>query len=292
MSTSDLISRLERLGIRLWVENDRLHFDAPEGAISEVQAELIEHKSEILKRLLKAQEIRKSRQPALRPVSRSGSAPLSFVQSRLWFLDQFEGGSSVYNMPSAMRLEGVLEVDALEASLNALVERHEALRTHFGVEDGDPVQVIAPQLKVPLPVDDLTGVPDQEREAELQKRVQSETGAPFDLAQGPLLRTRLLRLGERTHVLVLTLHHIISDGWSMSILMRELSALYTACCQGQPSPLPALTVQYADYAIWQRDWLQGDVLEKQLYWTCQPTGHGRRCRVTGGRSWTLTCLRH
>jgi len=193
--------------------------------------------------------------------------PTSFAQGRLWFLDQFEPGSSVYNIPLVLKLEGVLDVEALEAALNALVERHEALRTCFGMEGSDPVQVIAPKLKVPLPVDDLGGVAEEEREAGLQKRVQSEADMPFDLALGPLLRARLLRLGERNHVLVLTLHHIISDGWSMGVLIRELSALYRACGEGAPSPLPALPVQYADYAIWQRDWLQGAVLDKQLsYW--------------------------
>ena len=193
--------------------------------------------------------------------------PTSFAQGRLWFLDQFEPGSSVYNIPLVLKLEGVLDVEALEAALNVLVERHEALRTRFGVDEGDPVQLVAAALKVPLPVDDLGGVEEEEQEAELQKRVQSEADMPFDLAQGPLLRARLLRLGERNHVLVLTLHHIISDGWSMGVLIRELSALYRACGEGAPSPLPALPVQYADYAIWQRDWLQGAVLDKQLsYW--------------------------
>ena len=138
MSTSDQISRLERLGIRLWVENDRLHYDAPAGTISEMQAELIQQKSEILKSLLKAEEKKKSRRPALRSISRSSNAPLSFVQKRLWFLDQFEPNSSVYNIPSAVRLEGLLDVEALEGSLNALVERHETLRTCFGMEGSDP----------------------------------------------------------------------------------------------------------------------------------------------------------
>jgi len=267
MSTDDLITRLERLGIRLWVENDQLRYEAPAGVISNVQAELIQRKSEFIKRLLKAQETRKPNQSALRPVSRSGNAPLSFEQRRLWFLDQLEPGSSAYNMPVVLNLVGILDVDALEAALNALVARHETLRTRFGVEAGDPVQIIAAELKAPLPVDDLGSVPETEREAQLQKQMQSEADAPFDLAQGPLLRARLLKLGEQAHVLVLTLHHIIFDGWSMSVLMRELSVLYGAGCRGESSPLPALPIQYADYAIWQRDWLQGPVLEKELsYW--------------------------
>jgi surfactin family lipopeptide synthetase A len=229
----------------------------------------LEERSQLEKRLLRKRRgsVRKSTIPR-----RATPTPVvsSFSQARLWILDQFEGGGSVYNMSSAMRLEGVLDVDALEAALNALMERHEILRTSFSVDDRNPVQVIAPQLKLPLPVDDLTAVPDQEQEEELRRRVQSETGAAFDLKQGPLLRARLLRLGERTHVLVLTQHHIISDGWSTGIFLRELSALYTAFCQGKPSPLPALPIQYADYAVWQRDWLQGDVLEKQVsYWRQQ-----------------------
>ena len=229
----------------------------------------LEERSQLEKRLLRNRRgsARKSTIPR-----RATPTPVvsSFSQARLWILDQFEGGGSVYNMPAAMRLEGVLDVDALEAALNALMERHEILRTSFSVDDRNPVQVIAPQLKLPLPVDDLTAVPDQEQEEELRRRVQSETGAAFDLEQGLLLRARLLRLGERTHVLVLTSHHIISDGWSMGIFLRELSALYTSFCQGKPSPLPALQIQYADYAVWQRDWLQGDVLEKQTsYWRQQ-----------------------
>lgn len=226
----------------------------------------LEERSRLEMRLLKKKSKTASRAAIPRRATASPSPP-SFAQSRLWFLDQFEPGSSAYNIPSAVRLEGLLDVGALEAALNALVARHEALRTHFGVVAGDPVQVIAADLKVPLPVDDLGSLPEAEREARLQKQLQSEAGTPFDLAQGPLLRARLLRFEEQAHVLVLTLHHIISDGWSTGVLMRELSALYAACCRGESSPLPALPIQYADYAIWQRGWLQGDVLEKQLsYW--------------------------
>ncbi len=231
-----------------------------------------EERSQLENRLLQ-QRSKRSKSVAKTEIRRRATltpCPTSFAQGRLWFLDQFEPGSSVYNIPLAVRLAGVLDVEALEAALNALVERHEALRTRFGLEEGDPVQLIAAALKVPLPVDDLGSVPEEGREEEVQKRVQTEGDIPFDLAQGPLLRARLLRLEERTHVLVLTLHHIISDGWSMGVLMRELSALYRACGQGAPSPLPALPVQYADYAIWQRDWLQGAVLDKQLsYWRDQ-----------------------
>ena len=169
-------------------------------------------------------------------------SPLSFAQARLWFLDQLEPGSSLYNIPSAIRLEGALDVEALASSLDALVERHETLRTRFEVEDENPVQVIAPALKVPLPITDLGGVPETEREAELQRQMQSEASTPFDLGKGPLLRAQLLRLEEQAHVLVLTVHHIVSDGWSMGVLMRELSALYAASYQGKPSPLPALPI--------------------------------------------------
>lgn len=268
MSANDLISRLERLGIRLWIENNRLHYDAPTGTISKIQAQLIHRKSEIIKHLLKVEELRKSKQPVLRPMSRpSGKAPMSFVQRRLWFLDQLEPGSSTYNIPSLHRFEGELHVAALEASLNALIKRHETLRTHFELEKDDPVQVITPALKISLLVDDLASLPDEERELELQKRIQSESNTPFNLAQGPLLRARLFKLATQTYVLAFTLHHIIFDGWSMDVLIRELSVLYDAYSQGKPSPLPALPVQYADYTAWQHDWLQGEKLKKQLsYW--------------------------
>jgi hypothetical protein len=198
------------------------------------------------------------------PTDKTKSVPLSFAQQRLWFLDQFEPGSAVYNIPAAVRLTGLLDVTALEQSLNEIVQRHEALRTTFSAVQGEPMQVITPTLTLTLVVTDLQEFPEAEWEAEARRLATQEARRPFDLSQGPLLRATLLRLGERDHVLLLTMHHIVSDGWSMSILFRELSVLYEAFSTGRPSPLPELAIQYADFAVWQRQWLQGEVLEEQL----------------------------
>ncbi|MBA3246893.1 MAG: hypothetical protein H0T63_02280 [Pyrinomonadaceae bacterium] len=193
--------------------------------------------------------------------------PPSFAQQRLWFLDQLGPASPLYNHPSAIRLNGVLSVEALHQTLNGIVARHEILRTTFATVDEQPVQIITPTLGVPLPVIDLSELPETEREAEAQRLVREEAQRPFDLAQGPLLRTSLLRLGSEEHILLLALHHIISDGWSTGVFFQEIAALYEAFSTGKPSPLPALPIQYADYAVWQREWLQGEVLEKHLsYW--------------------------
>ncbi|MGH7829989.1 MAG: non-ribosomal peptide synthetase, partial [Candidatus Binatia bacterium] len=202
--------------------------------------------------------------------------PASFAQQRLWFLDQLEPGSSAYNIPAAFRLTGRLNVAALEQSLNEILARHEVLRTSFSGADGQPVQVIAPTLRLSLPVTDLTAAPQTEREIEAIRLMNQESRRPFDLAQAPLLRAGLLRLAEESHILLLCNHHIISDGWSMGVLLREISALYDAFSSGRPSPLPPLPIQYADFAVWQRQWLEGETLQKQLsYWKNQLDGMPR-----------------
>ncbi|WP_444546339.1 amino acid adenylation domain-containing protein [Archangium lansingense] len=209
----------------------------------------------------------------LKRVARGGVLPLSFAQQRLWFLDQLEPGSAFYNVPAVVKLTGVLDVGALERSFEELVRRHEALRTRFGTEGGAPVQVICQEPVFAFSVEDLSELPEAVREGEAKRRVEEEAQHPFDLASGPLLRTKLLKLGEREHVLVLVMHHIVSDGWSMGILVRELAGLYEAFSQGKPSPLAELPVQYADYAAWQREWLRGEVLDAQLgYWRKQLKG--------------------
>ena len=199
-----------------------------------------------------------------------GSAPLSFAQQRLWFLDQLEPGNPTYNMPAAFRLKGLLHVAALEQSLNEIIRRHASLRTTFSMVDGEPVQVIAPSEGRSMAVVDLRDYPEGEREEEARRRVREEAGRPFNLARGPLFRSKLLRLGEDDHVLLLTMHHIVSDGWSMGLLYHELSMLYRAFVNGEPSPLSELPIQYADFAVWQREWLQGSVLANQIsYWKKQ-----------------------
>ncbi|MBZ4423317.1 non-ribosomal peptide synthetase, partial [Myxococcus sp. RHSTA-1-4] len=204
--------------------------------------------------------------PDIAPVPRTGPLPLSFAQQRLWLLEQLEPGSATYNMPSFVRLEGPLDVDALRRALDALVGRHETLRTTFIQQGEQPVQVIAPGAALPLEVEDLGGLESQAARAELERRLREEVSRPFNLATGPLVRARLLKLGPTEHVLALNMHHIVSDGWSLGVLIREVAALYDACAQGQPSPLPPLPIQYADYAVWQRGWLRGAVLDEQLGW--------------------------
>ncbi len=213
-----------------------------------------------------------SRSPIKR-VSREGNLAVSFAQQRLWFIDQLEPGGSAYNLPTGVRLRGQLDVDALEATFNEIVRRHESLRTTFTVRDGQPVQVIGPAMPVELPLIDLSEWPEAEREQETARLVQAEAQRPFDLATGPMLRTTLLRLSPQEHIVLLTMHHIVGDGWSMGVLVNEVAALYRAFLAGEESPLAELSIQYADYAAWQREWLQGEVLERQLnYWKEQLTG--------------------
>ncbi len=199
--------------------------------------------------------------------------PVSFAQQRLWFLDQLVPGNPFYNVPTAVRLIGSLDIAALEHTFNEIVRRHEALRTTFRMVSGQPVQVIAPSLSIPLPVVDLQQLSVAEREAQVKLLATAEFQHPFDLAQGPLLRVKLLQLSGSEHVLVVIIHHIVADGWSIGVLMRELRALYAAKASGQPSPLADLPIQYADFAHWQRQWLQAEVLTTQLaYWQHQLAG--------------------
>ncbi|HEU4882529.1 MAG TPA: condensation domain-containing protein, partial [Longimicrobium sp.] len=194
-------------------------------------------------------------------------APLSFAQERLWFLDRLEPGSTAYNMPSPLRLRGTLDVRALERALGEIIRRHESLRTVFREVDGAPVQVVMPFGGFTLAVEDCSRPAEADRETEVRRRVAEDSARPFDLATGPLFRASLLRLGEDDHVLLLSMHHIVSDEWSMGVLSRELSALYEAFREGRESPLPELPVQYADYAAWQREQLEREALEQQLgYW--------------------------
>ncbi len=204
------------------------------------------------------------------PVSREEELPLSFAQERMWFLNQLDPGSSTYNMSTAIRLRGSLNRTALEQSFTELVRRHEALRTTFREVNGRVVQIIAPVTTAALDFIDLSAMAAAEREDEAQHLLRAESGAPFNLAEGPLLRARLLQLGDQDHVLLLTMHHIVSDGWSMNILVRELTALYSTFVNDIPPALPELPIQYADYAVWQKSWLTGEILDRQLtYWRTQ-----------------------
>ncbi|BAY48984.1 peptide synthetase [Scytonema sp. HK-05] len=204
--------------------------------------------------------------PPIVPVPREKNLPLSFAQQRLWFLHQLAPHDTSYNISTTVRLIGSLNVPALEQSLNEIVRRHEVLRTTFTVENGQPVQVIARTLTLAVPVVDLSEIPVNKQQ-KIRTIAKEEAEKPFTIDKSPLLRVTLLRLGEADNVVLFTMHHIISDGWSMGVIIREIPTLYEAFCLGKSSPLPELPIQYADFAVWQRQWLQGEVLETQLaYW--------------------------
>jgi amino acid adenylation domain-containing protein len=204
-----------------------------------------------------------------RPIPRRAggdSTPLSFAQQRLWFIHRLDPESPAYNMPFPLRLRGRLDAAALRRALAGIVRRHETLRTTFVAEEGEPVQRVRPAGPVRLPLADLSALPPERAEAEALRLAREEALRPFDLERGPLLRAALLRLDAGEHAALFTLHHVVGDAWSMEVLVRELSALYAASSRGEPSPLPELPVQYADFAVWQRARLAGEALESQLGW--------------------------
>ncbi len=208
--------------------------------------------------------------PPLRPVGRDIELPLSFAQQRLWFLDQIESGSAFYNISGAVCLSGKLDAQSLERALFEMTRRHEILRTTFKAADGLPRQVIATPVQSPLPILDLRALSESDREAETERIINSEANKMFDLSEGPLFRVILIRLKAEEHVVFLTMHHIISDGWSVGLFIKEVFAIYAAYCEGKQSSLPDLPIQYADFAVWQQQWLQGELIEKELtYWTRQ-----------------------
>ncbi len=206
--------------------------------------------------------------PNIIPTSRrDGPQPLSFGQQRLWFLDQLDPGSASYNNCTAITLDGALDSSLLERSLNEIVRRHEALRTLFIYENGQALQRIDAEACLHVPLIHLESLPPEERRAKVDRLTAVEAAEPFDLAQGPLLRAKVLRMEAERFILLLSVHHIVSDGWSMGVLINELSSIYTAYSQGRRPDLPALPVQYADFSAWQRERLQGDVLDEHLrYW--------------------------
>jgi amino acid adenylation domain-containing protein len=205
--------------------------------------------------------------PRLRPREQPGPAPLSFAQQRLWFLDQLQPHSPLYNLPTAVRLRGPLERTALERAIQKIVARHESLRTRFVAEDGNPVQVVTAHVPIPLRLANLARHPAPEREAKLTQLLAEAARHPFDLSRHPLMSVLLVELDETDHVLLVNMHHIVSDAWSVGVFFRELKALYEAFRSGREAQLPGLPVQYRDYAIWQREWMQDGTMASQLaYW--------------------------
>ncbi|MEY2396335.1 MAG: hypothetical protein QOF94_2680, partial [Acidobacteriaceae bacterium] len=200
-------------------------------------------------------------------ISREQPIPASFAQQRLWFLDQLEPNNPLYNIPWTLKISGAPDAAAIENGLNLIAERHESLRTSFGTAADQPVQIIHDSVRIPLRKIDLTGMPEAERETEARRLIGEDANRAFDLTQAPLMRVLLLRVHQDEHYLLLNIHHIISDRWSMGALSQELASIYEAVVEGKAAKLPALPVQYADYSVWQREWLKDDVLNKQLtYW--------------------------
>src|SRR5918996_1591257 len=199
----------------------------------------------------------------LRPVPRDRELPLSFAQQRLWFMDQWQPRNPAYNITSATRLTGRLDLPALRWAMDEIVRRHESLRTSFELVDGQPVQIVHPPAPLPAGWVDLTALPEEGRSAEVRRLVEEEGERPFDLARDRLVRAALLCCGPDEHVAMASMHHIVSDGWSMAVFVAELGALYEARAAGRPSPLPELPVQYPDFAVWQREWLSGQALARR-----------------------------
>ncbi|CAC5339867.1 MULTISPECIES: non-ribosomal peptide synthetase [Planktothrix] len=268
MKVVEFLSYLNSLEIKLWLEEDKLKYQAPQGVMTaEIKQEIGTRKSEILDFLSReAQPSPNSPESVIIPVSRDEDLPLSFAQQRMWFLYQMDSQNPAYNECPAIRLTGNLNIDILEQSLNAIIQRHEILRTTFPMVEGKPIQKIAPFLKVNLLKVELKDLPIEK----VEEIVAQELQKPFDLTQSPLLRFTLFDLGYEDYILVPVIHHIIIDGWSKGILFKELSSFYQALLSNSTASLPELTIQYADFAVWQRQWLQGEVLANQLnYWKKQ-----------------------
>ncbi|APF18147.1 amino acid adenylation domain protein [Caldithrix abyssi DSM 13497] len=224
-------------------------------------------KRELFEILLREQGIELNDLVILPQPRNTNRFPLSFSQQRLWFLDRLEPGSPLYNIPSILRIKGDLNIKALEKSLNEVIKRHEVLRTTFAEENGHPLQVIAPELYIPIEQIDLSALPADQQEHEFHRMAMEEALKPFDLTSGPLLRITLLKFGEQHFGLLLVMHHIVSDNWSTGLFVHEIMRLYTASVQGKPANLEPLAIQYADFAVWQRKWLKGKTLQQQLdYW--------------------------
>jgi amino acid adenylation domain-containing protein len=274
MTTLEFLRHLRGLEIKVWLEGEKLRFRAPQDALTpELRGQLAERKPEIIRFLRQFSDDVHATMPSIGRAQRDGHIPLSFAQQRLWFLDQLEPGVPTYSVCDAIEIRRPINVAVLRRALNEIVRRHEVLRTTFSGVGGVPVQVIAPPSEVPLPVIDLTSFPEAERMKEARRIAAEESRLPFDLAKGPLLRVKLLRINETHHVWLLSIHHIISDDWSKKLLDQELETLYAAYSAGLPSPLPELPIQWADFTIWQRNWLQGKVLDAHAdYWADQLKG--------------------
>jgi amino acid adenylation domain-containing protein len=271
MTVFELMSRLGAAGVKLWVEEGQLKFKAPKGALTaELKDALVAKKSEVIE-FLSGTRVGTSGDADRIPLAdRSQPLHLSHAQNRLWFIEQLTPGNSTFHIPAPMLLNGILDQGAMERAFLQLLQRHEALRTVIREVEGEPRQIVQSIERFVIPVEDLTSLPTGERQQSLQEKVERETRAPFDLANGPMVRAKLFKLDDNQHALVVVIHHIVTDGWSMGIFVREMAALYAAERMGVNATLPPLPVQYGDFSEWQRNWLQGDVLDRQIaYWQQQ-----------------------
>lgn len=275
MSIVEFLSDLRSLGVELKIHGDKLHLNAPKGVLTpSLKAELAARKEEILDFLGATGTGSRSTASKIPAYPRGAAYPLSFSQERLWFLDQLDPGNYAFNMPGAIRIKGKLNRDCLEKALNEILARHEVLRANFDTLHGSPIQKFSPVKPLALEVIDLSDRPAETRWNDAHHRIVEEARKRFDLRNDLLVRATLLKLDVEDNVFLLTIHHIVNDGWSRGIFIRELTTLYQAFLAGLPSPLPPLPIQYADFAQWQREWLQGERLESQLaYWRKQLEGN-------------------
>ena len=264
----EFVCYLRDLGITLEADENRLRCQAPEGILTPaLRQEIGDRKPELLQFLQQAKQHKSTDYLPIQPVARDGHLPLSFAQQRLWFLHYLSPDSRSYNTLEILQIEGNLNLAVLERSLGELINRHEIFRTTFPTVSGEPIQAIAPPSSFCLKVDNYQDLYPNEQSAKIQQVAELEAGQAFDLTVGPLIQFKLLQLSPQKSVLLLKMHHIIYDGWSFGILIRELSALYEAFLNNLSNPLPPLSIQYADFAVWQRQYLSGEVLDKQLkYW--------------------------
>lgn len=278
MTLDQLLPLLAEHNVQLWMEGENLRVRAPAGALTtSLREALATHKPALMSLLRDGKPGRSQSRIPLEPVPRDQPLPLSFGQERMWLMDRIlGGGTTTYNVPVAVRLDGPLELDALERAFIAIVERHEVLRTTYTLQGKQVVQVISPDAPSPLTVVELghlADAPADVQEAEVRRHVEEAARRPFDLARGPLLHALVLRLSERSHVLALTMHHIVADAWSRGIFVREYVTLYRAFFEGKPNPLPPLPIQYADFAHWHRRWIEEEVEQTQMdYWRAQLAG--------------------
>ncbi len=275
IAISSLLEEARRLGIELYVDGERLRYRAPQGALNEnLRTQITRHKEELLSFLLN----RNGSFPSAPKITRRQNDGderiiLSFGQERLWFLYQMDPANPFYNLNTAARLMGVLDIDALERGINEIISRHEILRTRYQVIEGQPFGVVDSALKLTVEVTDLLRLSEPDRESEALKLSAEYFQQPFDLGKGPLIRASVLKLGEPNYLLLLSMHHIIFDGWSIGIFFRELATLYESYSAREPASLSDPTLQYSDFAYWQRQWLQGDALKTHLtFWKAYLSG--------------------